>query len=37
VLAAARRIIVVDLNKGKLNFAQELGATDAFDAGVPPS
>jgi alcohol dehydrogenase len=32
VLAGARRIIVIDLNKSKLNFAQELGATDAFDA-----
>jgi alcohol dehydrogenase len=35
VLAGARRIIVVDLNKSKLNFAQELGATDAFDASSP--
>jgi alcohol dehydrogenase len=34
VLAGARRIIVVDLNKSKLAFAQELGATDAFDAGA---
>ena len=32
LLAGARRIIVVDLNKTKLKFAQELGATDAFDA-----
>jgi alcohol dehydrogenase len=32
VLAGARRIIVIDLNKSKLHFAQELGATDAFDA-----
>ncbi len=32
VLAGARRIIVVDLNRSKLAFAQELGATDAFDA-----
>lgn len=35
VVAAARRIIVVDLNKGKLNLARELGATDAFDAAAP--
>jgi len=35
VLAGARRILVVDLNKSKLNFAQELGATDAFDAAAP--
>jgi alcohol dehydrogenase len=34
VLAGARRIIVVDLNKSKLTFAQELGATDAFDASA---
>ncbi len=34
VLAGARRIIVVDLNRKKLEFAQELGATDVFDAGV---
>ncbi len=34
-LAGARRIIVVDLNKSKLAFAQELGATDAFDASAP--
>ena len=34
LLAGARRIIVVDLNKKKLNFAQELGATDAFDAAA---
>jgi Zn-dependent alcohol dehydrogenase len=34
VLAGARRIIAVDLNKKKLDFAQELGATDAFDAGA---
>jgi len=34
-LAGARRIIVVDLNKQKLKFAQELGATDAFDASAP--
>jgi alcohol dehydrogenase len=34
VLAGARRIIVVDLNKKKLDFAQELGATDAFDANA---
>ncbi len=33
-LAGARRIIVVDLNKHKLKFAQELGATDVFDAGA---
>ncbi len=35
VLAGARRIVVVDLNKSKLKFAQELGATDAFDASAP--
>lgn len=35
VLAGARRIIVVDLNKSKPQFAQELGATDAFDAAAP--
>ncbi len=35
VLAGARRIIVVDLNKSKLGFAQELGATDVFDAAAP--
>jgi alcohol dehydrogenase len=34
VLAGARRIIVVDLNKKKLAFAQELGATDVFDAAA---
>jgi alcohol dehydrogenase len=34
VLAGARRIIVIDLNKSKLHFAQELGATDAFDASA---
>ena len=34
VLAGARRIIVVDLNESKLRFAQELGATDAFDASA---
>ena len=34
-LAGARRIIVVDLNKQKLKFAQDLGATDAFDASIP--
>ena len=34
VLAGARRILVVDLNKSKLRFAQELGATDGFDAGA---
>jgi alcohol dehydrogenase len=34
VLAGARRIVVVDLNKNKLNFAKELGATDVFDAGA---
>jgi len=33
VLAGARRIVVVDLNHNKLKFAQELGATDVFDAG----
>jgi alcohol dehydrogenase len=32
LLAGARRIVVVDLNKKKLAFAQELGATDIFDA-----
>jgi alcohol dehydrogenase len=32
LLAGARRIVVVDLNKKKLTFAEELGATDAFDA-----
>ena len=35
VLAGARRIVVVDLNKNKLKFAQELGATDAFHASAP--
>ncbi len=35
LLAGARRIIVVDLNQTKLKFAQELGATDAFDASAP--
>ncbi len=34
VLAGARRIIAVDLNQSKLKFAQELGATDAFDASA---
>jgi alcohol dehydrogenase len=34
VLAGARRILVVDLNRKKLAFAEELGATDVFDAGV---
>jgi alcohol dehydrogenase len=33
VLAGARQIVVLDLNRKKLDFAQELGATDAFDAG----
>jgi len=34
VLAGARSIIVVDLNQRKLAFAQELGATETFDAGA---
>jgi alcohol dehydrogenase len=35
VLAGARRIIAIDLNKSKLKFAQELGATEGFDAASP--
>jgi alcohol dehydrogenase len=34
LLAGARRIIVLDLNQKKLEFAQALGATDAFDAAA---
>jgi alcohol dehydrogenase len=34
-LAGACRIVVIDLNKNKLKFAQELGAADAFDASSP--
>lgn len=35
VVAGAARILAVDLNKSKLNFARELGATDEFDASAP--
>jgi alcohol dehydrogenase len=34
LLAGARRILVLDVNKSKLAFAQELGATDVFDAAA---
>jgi alcohol dehydrogenase len=34
-VAGARRIIAVDVNPQKLRFAEELGATDTFDARDP--
>ena len=34
-LAGARQIVAIDLSDEKLAFAQELGATDAVNAGAP--
>ncbi|GLG01595.1 alcohol dehydrogenase [Alicyclobacillus hesperidum subsp. aegles] len=35
VVAGARRIVAIDVNPSKLEFATKLGATDVFDARYP--